>query len=690
MSNEILYYIIGIAGGLFVLILVAYFVLQSRMNKGEMKRIKELRQGTSKNTFSADVIYQKLYLIFKKIPIIKRYLLKIRRKLEIIYMQDEYKTRRQAAKTMTQSLAIIIPITLAVLMLTSGDNLLRVILLLFEAFLIETIITGKIDKLDTKILKQQIDFFAEIRHAYNEYNMVEEAIYEVSQNDELEVSRQGEKIYEILISDDPETELEKYYDVAPNSFLKEFAGISYLTKEFGDRTIDGASLYLKNLNNITKEMQLEILKRDKLDYVFQSLSFISIVPVLFLTPLKNWAIGSFAFTAQFYNGKGGLIVQILLLVLTFLSYILIRKVKDTGSIKDEYKDPNSVWQMRLYKKEFIKPIIDMFIPKKKTKEYRKNVKLMKEAAAKQKMETLYVNRICLCIVSFVISILFFCLVHSVALDYIYTQPVGDYDLMGGLSEADTVKGMEKREVYNTFLDKFKDKNIKIEVLRENVARHKYFEEATDVEIDKATEDIFDELKIVSKENFRWFELLIACVIAWAGYQAPIWILMFQKILRKMEMENEVMQFQTIITMLMKIERVNVEIILEWLERYSNIFREPITKCVNNYEAGAWEALEEFKNEIAFPQLIRLIESMQAAVEKIPIEKAFEELDNERDYYQAKREEANNKLISRKGLIGKAVGFAPMICVFCGYLIIPLVLIGLTSMTDTFATMSTMY
>ena len=82
--------------------------------------------------------------------------------------------------------------------------------------------------------------------------------------------------------------------------------------------------------------------------------------------------------------------------------------------------------------------------------------------------------------------------------------------------------------------------------------------------------------------------------------------------------------------------------------------------------------------------------MQAAVEKIPIEKAFEELENERDYYQAKREEANNKLISKKGLIGKAVGFAPMICVFCGYLIVPLVIIGLGSMTSTFSTMSTMY
>ena len=160
-------------------------------------------------------------------------------------------------------------------------------------------------------------------------------------------------------------------------------------------------------------------------------------------------------------------------------------------------------------------------------------------------------------------------------------------------------------------------------------------------------------------------------------------------MRKLEIENEVMQFQTIILMLMKIERVNVEMILEWLERYSNIFREPITKCVNNYESGAWEALEELKNEINFEQMIRIVEGLQSAVEKIPINEAFDELDNEREYYQEKRKESNERLISRKGMIGKAIGFAPMVSLFVGYLIVPLVVIGLVSMTNTFDTMSTM-
>ena len=152
----------------------------------------------------------------------------------------------------------------------------------------------------------------------------------------------------------------------------------------------------------------------------------------------------------------------------------------------------------------------------------------------------------------------------------------------------------------------------------------------------------------------------------------------------MEMDNEVMQFQTIILMLMKIERVNVEMILEWLERYSNIFKEPIARCVNNYEAGAWEALEELKNAVTNQSMIRIVESLQAAVEKIPIREAFDELDADRDYHREKRKATNEQFISKKGIIGKVVGFAPMVCLFVGYLIIPLVFIGLTSMSGAFS------
>ena len=686
MSNQILYYMIGIVGGLFALIVVAYFIIRSKTDKGDMKKIRQLREGTKQNKYSMDVIYQKLYNFYTAVPIFKRYVLKIRRKLEIIHMQDEYKTRRQTSKIITKALCIIIPVTIAVIVFTKSDPLLLVILLLFEIFLIETLMSGMIDKYDTKLLKQQIDFFAEIRHAYHEFNMVEEAIYEVSQNDELEVSIQGQRIYEILISEDPETELEKYYDVAPNSFLKEFAGISYLTREFGDRIDkDGASLYLKNLNNITEEMQLEILKRDKLDYVFQSLSVIAILPVLFMSPLKNWAVSNFGFTAQFYDGKGGLMVQIALVVLTFICYFLTRKIKDTGGIKVDFKDQTKVWQIKLYQKPIIKKIMDLIIPKKNTKEHRKITKLMKEAATKQKIETLYVNKVIICILTIIITIMLFSFGHKVALNYVYEEPTSDYNLLGSMDEKDRAEAMEVTEAQNIVLDHFKGKaRTTQEEILEFLPKTEFYKDASEGELETAAEQIISKLAVVNSEGFKWFELLLAFIFGYLGFCAPTWMLMLQKKLRALEMENEVMEYQTIILMLMKIERVNVEMILEWIERYSNIFREPISRCVNNYEAGAWEALEELKEEIAFPQLIRIIESLQAAVEKIPISEAFDELDNEREYYQQKRAESNERLIKRKGMIGKVVGFAPMVGLFVGYLIVPLVAIGLTSMTSSFS------
>ena len=686
-STQLIMYIMAGSAGLFIMIVIAYYMLRKRMQGSEYKKIMELQQGTKSSKYSSEVLFQKLYLTYTKIPILKRYILKLRRRLEIINVDDEYVTRRDAAKMLTKTLAILVPLVIITIAITHSNILLMTILLIFELFMIDTYIDGLVDKKDNNLLKQQIDFFSEIRHAYHEFNMVEEAIYQVSQDDEMDVSRQGEKIYEVLISNDPEGELEKYYDVAPNSFLKEFAGVSYLTKEFGDRKMDGASLYLKNVNNITQEMQLEILKRDKLDYVFQSLSIISIVPILLLEPLKNWAISNFSFTESFYNGKSGMIVQILILILTFVSYMLTRKLKDNGSTSIDTRSENP-WQAKLYKKPIIKKFIDLFIPKKGSKDYRKVQKILKDSASKLKMEWLYVNRVTLAIVTCIVSVVLFAQLHKIAIDYVYEEPTTDYDIMGSLSEKDLKKANELTKQDNYFLDMFKGKlNTTEQDITRAMQRSKYYEESSDKEISTAATRVYKKLKIVNSENLQWFELLLSFVFALIAYMGPIWVLKFQLKMRQLEMEDEVMQFQTIILMLMRIERVNVEIMLEWLERYSNIFREPISKCVNNYEAGAWEALEELKNDTTYQPFIRIVESLQAAVEKIPIQDAFDELDTERDYYQAKRKESNERLIKKKGMIGKVIGFAPMVCLFVGYLIIPLVFVGMTSMSGTFSALT---
>ena len=611
---DLITYVMIITGVLFAGVILAYIILTKKMDKSEYKQMKRLQEGTKADSFSMDILYQKLYIRYIKTPLLKRYIFKLRRRLEIINTDDEYTTRKDSAKIITKALLIFVTVALLTIFITKSNILLMTILLIFELFIVDTLVEGMVDKLDNNLLKEQVEFFAEIRHAYHEYNMVEEAIYQISLDDEKSVSKQGDQIYEILISDDPETELEKYYDTAPNSYLKEFAGISYLTKEFGDREEDGSSLYLKNVDNITQEMQIEILKRDRLNYVFQSLPFISIAPVLLIEPLKNWATSNFAFTADFYNGKIGMVVQILIVLVTVAAYMLVRRIKDNGGVQVDIAQNDNPWQEKVYKTPILKQIINNFVPKPGSKDYRKMQQLMKDSASKAKMEWIYVNRIALAIVTAIVSIIFFMILHRVAINWVYTEPTTETQILGQLSDREQRAADELTQQDNYFLDRLKgDLDITQAEVESEMRKSVYYED-DDENIPTDAERILEKLRVVNSEYMQWFEILLAIAFAVIAYMVPVWLMIFQKKMRQMEMENEVMQFQTIILMLMKIERISVEMILEWLERYSNIFKEPISKCVNNYEAGAWEALEELKNSVTNQDMIRIVESLQAAVE----------------------------------------------------------------------------
>ena len=688
MESNILYIIMGITLGLLAIIVVAYLMLRKKMQNSDVKRINSLINDTKEKRYSLDVFYQKLYIKFQKAPFIKRYLYKIRRRLEINNLDDEYLTRMQTAKIIFRAVILVTLLTIGVVVVTHNNLLLMGIILIFELFIIDTLTDSMVDKIDNNLLLQQIDFFAALRHSYHETNMVGEAIYVTAQDtDAVEVSRQAEKIFEILNSSDPETELEKYYDVAPNNYLKEFAGISFLTQEFGDRKVNGESLYLKNLENITQEMQLEILKRDKLDYTFKSISVISIVPVLFLEPLKNWATNNFGFTVAFYEGKSGMLVQLGVILLTIISYIMIRKLKDNGSVK-RVEDTQNPWQEKLYKNKLIKKVVDMFMPKQHTAQERKEKRLLQDAASKQKLHWLYVSRLAMTILAFIGAIITIIALHSIQVNFQYTNPTSDYDLIGTAEGGELKKAKATTERQNKVLDKLRGpgKTVDDKEIKKVMSKIKDYADKSDTDIKKEIKQIKKKLNIINKEYISWVEILIAFVVGYLGYMAPYLIIKFQVKLRIMEMEDEVMQYQVIILMLMRLERVDVEMILEWLDRYADIFKEQISKCLNNYESGAYEALEEMKEEVTYQEFIRIIESLQSAVEKVPIKEAFEELESDRDYYRDKRKETNARLIDKKGRIGKAVGFAPMVVMFVGYLIFPLMYIGMTSMSSVFTSL----
>ena len=533
---------------------------------------------------------------------------------------------------------------------------------------VENLTDMMVNKIEDTLLRQQLELFSEVRHAYHETNMVEEALYEASLLEDMEVVIQADKIYEILISAEPELELEKYYDIAPNRFLKAFAGISYLTKEFGDRKIGGISLYLKNMNNITQELQLEILKRDKLDYLFKSLTYIALAPILFILPLKNWAMNSFESTRDFYEGPGGFLAQLGLVVLIVLSYSILKRVKDNSDRTRAEDDKETPWQERVYRLPIIEQFIDQLMPKSTQKEYVKMRNLLKETNSHMKMEWLYVNRVVWCVVGFFISIFVISQAHAITINNILYSTTSESAVFGQMSDSDKNAGdalsafdrffisnlVENNEIIKsvrnesrevaigkiadqmlyisnqplsdesaTYLAKRVERKLKFKSIQSTSARASIQKAILDSHIEMPTEDfvdqladmiyekawenkndpgiitletikecvieiyniplstdqaytnatrVYEKLKIYANEYFKWIEIVLALLIAYAMYYMPVIILMFQRKMRALEMEDEVMQFQTIILMLMYIERISVEFIIEWLARYANIFK----------------------------------------------------------------------------------------------------------------------
>lgn len=760
----------------FTIILIVFMIRRKKIAKSQSAVLQRLINSESSKATSA--FYQKMYNKLVNIPFVNRYVYKIRRRLELINNDDEYMIRNDTAKIALKNIFLALAFSILLAYINRDDLFMMMVSMIGVLVVIENMTERGVNRIEDRLLTQQLDFLSEVRHAFHTTNMVEEAIYDASIMEEYEITAQANRIYEILISADPEMELERYYDVAPNRFLKAFAGVSYLTKEFGDRRIGGVSLYLKDLNNITQELQMEVLKRDKLDYLFKSLTYIAVLPVLAIKPLENWAMSSFNATIDFYEGKLGFLVQMLLLVTVFVSYALLTRIKDNGGKQKVFAtSPNDVWQERVYRLPIVENIIDGLIPSVTSKKYNAVKTLLKDTASRLRIEWLYVNR-CICaLAGFCVAIIIIMQMHNLAVTQImYSATKSSNGGMGQMTEQDTinangvssfdryflnvfmndnkflnaVRTMEQkdaiklitnemlkissakldsetadgfakriyRELSSTRLDKLDIQyaiiESRIELPRENFTSElaaKIINLSNEEELDYVTEKtikkalieiynlpltqeqasaaasrIYEKLKTLTSEYFAWYELAIAIFVALVMYQAPILMLKFQKRMRYMEMEDEVMQFQTIILMLMHIERVSVEYMLEWLERFSNIFKEPLAKCLNNYESGAYEALEELKDDAPFKPFVRIVESLQSAVESVKITDAFDELESERAFFQEKRKEANDRLIAKKAKIGKILGFAPMVMLFVGYLIGPMMIASLSDMGSYFTDM----
>lgn len=665
-------------------LIIYYTILKRKYSNNSILQAKDTLVVKNKINFKEtfDKLYQVMYMTFVKMPIIKYYAKKIRLKYEMSNDYSEYELRRNTGKLMTITL-IVMFVALAVFVNVVNDLYMTLIILVGLIIVVEKVTDITITSVSNKILRQMPEAFTILRHAFHEHGMVDEAISDtIDEMSEKEIAPQLKRIREAIISDQAEVELERYYDTAPNRFLKLFAGISYLTYELGDRKIEDTSIYLKNMNNILNEIYLEILKQDKLKRTFRSLTIIAVIPLIFIKPVETWATNNFTALSNFYNSSIGFAMQSLLIVSIFMSYLLLRVLREDGEEIKFDRVSKVKWQEKLYKINFVRMLVDAFKTKKHTSKYKREVNLIKDTNSYLTIEWLYINKLTYAFIAFILTILLILNMNIITKNAAYSKFSDEFLSLGKLSEEDQQAAQEVADFDLDYINQYKNKNVSKEELAEDLT-----DKATGTVDTEAVDRIYDKITTINDSYLKFWHVIIALVVAVIAYYIPNVVLAIKNNVRKMDKDNEIMQFQSIILMLMHIDRVDVQTILEWLCRFSYAFREPIATCLNNYEAGAEQALEELKDSVPNKDFQRIVDQLESAVTRIPVKAAFDELETERAFFYEKRKDANDALVKKKASLGQVLGFTPMVLLIGGYLVAPLLIVSILQMLNYFSQMA---
>ncbi|MEG2609103.1 MAG: hypothetical protein RSA91_00345 [Bacilli bacterium] len=607
-------------------------------------------------------IFLGLYTKLTKVPGIGQPIVNIKEKIYLNTSEDDDILRYKAAMYYLISWLVSIILIVTVVSIYSKDYY-TIGVAIIMAFYIKGLIIRLLIGDDTSVLEALIEFIRDIKHKYHEVNNIDESfIYGKEKADPCMINHSKKMIKAI----EDESQLEEYNKECLNKHFKIVAQCSFLTKEFGDKKVDNKSLFVKNSNYIIEEIKSEIFKRDNLKYGLKALATLSVIPIFFIPPIESFMMKNFPQSEMFYQSSLGVVSRILILIIAFLGFVTIKKLETINSY-----NPNTVkeskWEDRLLKIKFIRKLVNYIKPKKDTIKYHKTIKLIQDSGSFIKFEWIYVRKIISCLLAFILLIGLFITIHKTNIDSILKN--SSYKFR---TEVVTIDGIQQ-DISKHDEKILKEVNPKDEDVINKVTNKLKEQGITDAKILKdSAERIINKLEAMDNEYLRWYEILATILLSYLASYIPLLILKTQKVLRTVDMQDEVFQFDTIILLLMNHSNVSVEMTLEWMERFSNVFKAPIKECLTNIQGGVVESLENMKGKILYKPLERIIDNLIIS-DNISIAKAFDSLETERDFYKDERKEENRRLVDERVEWGGIIGLIPFYVTLGLYLAIPMVL-----------------
>jgi hypothetical protein len=604
-----------------------------------------------------------------RIPLTRGYITKISRRYEFLCPGNPGNI---AKKTLTLT-GIAFGLSFAALFVIYliRPSIEQLILAVYLIYVINNeIINYYVNHAEIKLRMEQERFISNVGRNFFHDFYIDDAILkamEVPMSKEMRVHAHA--LYDITISNNRKEAVELYNATSHDKFMKMLLSLCINIVENGCGSEAENNRLAANLLNLKKEINLDYLKMRKLQFVFSGSIFAAVAVCIPISVIQDFGLYISPELITFYKGILGILYIGLIYFCSIVVYKLTNSAKEVKRpIVRTYRYLELLEKMRL-----IKHFLDNY----NEKYYSRMLHLkdtLKRLGETITPNQLLIKRSLISFLTFLCCLIFLLLMHSNSKNLL----LKNIDNIDTLSTAATQEQISQvKETIQFYIDKYKGSVITREELLHEVAGSRLFR--NDLINEKIAEEVSGRILRSRNEYFKYYELLICIAISIIAFFSPYWFILYRKKLMQSIADDEVIQFNSIIYMMMYTDYITVSDILEQMEIFAVVFKPSIRECLNEYNSGDICALERMK-ERETNEAFRHLVSNLIRCDDMLIHEAFGEIAADRENYFERRKQEDEFSIQRKADRIKPLAFLPGILVMI-YLILPVVTMSMKALKD---------
>lgn len=635
---------------------------------------------------------ERLYNAYTKTPFLKNYTKKCYYQIRKIAASGEHETRMFTATTVTKGLLFaFITGAIGTLFL---ENPISICISWGAAFVMLThVLRMETNKLNKKLLMNFAPYVGLLREEYMRTDSIPESFGSAETPTCLQVSTS--RIKDILESSDTEYELNRFIQETQCSYIRTLAMAAIKVNDRGDDTDtdkQSESVFVRALKYIEEDSYSELERLELLDSKFSNnglLGKIGGLPVLCLFPMLGTRIvpkvmlGIMSMLQAWYGGLIGQIVNVAICAVSLIGFAVTSKLMSHEGVPI---DDRKTWVRKLLKIPFIAKVANMAAPKKDKK--HKLEKILNDASSMRTVLDISCERLVTAFAVFFIGIIA-CIAATVYQKQYFRETTQSFSLMAN----DDLKGFTSDEILaadDAFIEMLTEKAEGNKLL---TAAELYTDDETaafakskfpglgDVQISDQVSRMRKKYNYINGAYFKYQMILFCLAFAVVGFLYPEFDLKKNRLAQvRIEERDDFMQLQTLCTILAS-ANCDVMETLDELSKLTKLYKRRMLSCYLNYATNPEKELERLSSKVKLGNFKHLIKKISLAVDQLTMKEAFEGMDIERNHVLSERKMENQKNCDDKRSKANLFVKISMFTCLINTLLMPIMVVGITSLTD---------